>query len=285
MTEACDEALSLLGLEDVPGSEGKYNEVVRALPHPAPPPRRRRRGGGKRISAEAARRAVSNREGLLLLYDTHFFPHVNVDMLRLRFYTRSLLTRVSAEFASCHQDTGRSAEYSRRRICTLLARNRCRTGDEDYCRENSIAYSEYCMHAFVHMCEYIICKTEGLLYETTDAYEAARRAMLRRGVRDVCSLETAILSAVGWRIWAAIDEMSRIESISDPDFIVVDNVRIPRYVEMSSLRKLSDIYDQSFVPFQTGARQGAEALLTCNLAALAVTRNESDEETTESEND
>lgn len=174
-------------------------------------------GGWHQRSKQRAVEVLSDEHRLLSVYDTHFFPHANVDMLRLRFLTRSLLKRVShairrafAAFREKHADdttgntTGNTSFYYANRMQKLMIRNYDRYGD-------ALNVGQFCMRTLIHVCEYIICKTDGLLLETTDSTECSRRAHLKRNIRDVCSLEVCVLTLVGWHVFDDMDGLIRLE--------------------------------------------------------------------------
>ena len=160
---------------------------------------RRVRQKKKPSAAETAQVVLRNTEYMTELYDGHFFPHANVDMLRLRYMTRSLLQRAST---SSREDGSRIKAVER--MGKTLAKNYDKNQDD-------MCFDEYCARAVIHICEYIVCKTEALLYESTDIEECARRACLSRGFKDVCALELGILTLVDWRIFHDMDTLIAME--------------------------------------------------------------------------
>lgn len=265
------------------GSSEEEERAQEMLPRKLGCMRKKRRRKNDPAHAGAAVAVLCDEnEFLSKTYDAHFFPHVNVDVLRLRFLTASLFRRCAARF----RQLLRQIEPDRRvaRMASLFARNR-----HKYLEEDDTTYIEYCAGAVIHTCEYVVCKAEGVLYETTDAEDVVVRARLKKGCKDVGAMETCLLSVADWRIWAETDALCVAESAAAPDAVVgivlsgcnsenaadfsrtndFENcgrawrwqlIVVPRYVEADTSDKIRDVYDHCFERRQANKKEGADAL-------------------------
>lgn len=161
------------------------------------------------------------------VYDGHYFWHANTDMARLRGVTRSLLSR-ALSYTSRHPSGGPARTLRRR----LLA---ARSPSDD------LSIEEYAARCIIHVAEFIAAKTDGLLYETTDRFECARRCGMnadekQRHGRDICAMECALLDAVGWDVYGGLDGLTPAERAVRPRLLVAETSDEVRRINASFVR-------------------------------------------------
>jgi len=154
-----------------------------------------------RDSRSACFRVLCSPSKMLAIYDGHFFPHANVDIRRLRFFSRSLVHRLAEKISSLSQyktdPSNIRAINASLRLGAYLVKNRC--------QDDSLDLEEYAARVVIHVCEYTMSKVEGLMYETTDVNDTAKRSFLKHGSRDVGKMEIAVMEVLDWNVYAGID--------------------------------------------------------------------------------
>lgn len=192
---------------------------------------------------------LSDVHKVLSVYDCHFFPHANVDMYRIRFFSRSLIFRISDAFrrsSLIHTDDHSSDSKIVMALKQAIMKNK--KSDE------VLQTEDYALRTLIHVCEFIICKVEGLREETTDIREISRRCQLRDGTRGVRDIEALILDTVEWSVFGGLTVAAFEQELRKK------HEQYPRYID-ATYSKHHDRINATFVRVQRCKRDGIHALL------------------------